>query len=129
VPGSDEVRLSAPATTELPRLARLTASGLACRLGFSYDEVEDLRLAIDELCFSLIGTQGRPGVVHLLFTLDDATLEVEGTLESGERGPDPAQSALSSKILEALVDEHKIRRNGQDQLTFWMRKRRLQIAG
>jgi anti-sigma regulatory factor (Ser/Thr protein kinase) len=129
VPGSDEVRLSSPATTELPRLARLTASGLAARLGFSYDEVEDLRLAIDELCFSLIGTQGRPGVVHLMFALDDETLEVEGTLESGERGPDPVHSGLSRKILEALVDDHEVRRNGQDQLTFWMRKRRLPIAG
>ena len=55
--------------------------------------------------------------------------EVEGTLESGERGPDPAPSDLSRKILQALVDEHEVRRNGQDQLTFWMRKRRLQIAG
>jgi hypothetical protein len=64
-----------------------------------------------------------------MFSLDDETLQVEGTLESGERGPDPVHSGLSRKILEALVDEHEVRRNGQDQLTFWMRKRRLPIAG
>ena len=110
-------------------MTRILAAGVASRVGLTLDEVDDLRIAIDELCFSLIGTQGRPGVVHLMFTLDDETLEVEGTLESGERGPDPVPSGLSRKILEALVDDHEVRRNGRDQLTFWMRKRRLQLAG
>ena len=43
---------------EFLRLARVTAAGLAGRLGFSFDEVEDLRLAIDELCFGLTGPIG-----------------------------------------------------------------------
>ena len=37
---------------EYLRLVRLTAAGLASRLGFTFDEVEDLRIAVDELCFS-----------------------------------------------------------------------------
>src|SRR2546425_981063 len=48
---SDEVRLAVPATPEFVRLARVTAAGLASRLGFTFDDVDDLRLAIDELCF------------------------------------------------------------------------------
>ena len=34
---------------EFLRLARVTATGLASRLRFTFDEVDDLRLAIDEL--------------------------------------------------------------------------------
>src|ERR1700757_1797194 len=63
VSDADEVRLVVPARPEFLRLARVTAAGLAGRLGFSYDEIEDLRLAIDELCFGLTGPTRRPGTV------------------------------------------------------------------
>ncbi len=111
----DEVRLVVPAMPEFLRLARVTAAGLASRLGFSYDEVEDLRLAIDELCFGLTGSEGRGGTVEVRYLLDGDSLVVEGTLTAA-RTPDgsgpaatpvsPALSELSELILAALVDEH-----------------------
>src|SRR5262249_10997893 len=75
---ADEVRLVVPALPEFLRLARVTAAGLAGRLGFSYDEVEDLRLAIDELCFGLTGPTGRHGTVELRYLIVDEGLVVEG---------------------------------------------------
>ena len=65
--GRDEVQLVVPAAPEYLRLARMTAAGLASRLGFTYDDVEDLRIAVDELCFVLVGTAGRPGTIALTF--------------------------------------------------------------
>src|SRR2546423_7856230 len=50
-----DVRLVVPASPEYLRLVRLTAAGMASRLGFTFDEVEDLRIAVDELCFHLLG--------------------------------------------------------------------------
>ena len=50
-----DVRLVVPAAAEYLRLVRLTAAGMASRLGFTFDEVEDLRIAVDELCFHLLG--------------------------------------------------------------------------
>ena len=38
---SDEVRLAVPATAEFLRLARVTAAGLASRLGFTFDVVPE----------------------------------------------------------------------------------------
>ena len=102
----DEVRLVVPARPELMRLARVTAAGLAGRLAFTYDEIEDIRLAIDESCFNLTGRAGREGTVDVVFHCEPNRLVVEG---HGARGGAPCvQSPLSEIVLEALVDEHEI---------------------
>ena len=108
---SDEVRLAVPAMPEFLRLARVTASGLASRLGFSFDEVEDLRLAIDELCYSLIG-RGRAGTVELRYVVLPEALEVEGRGAFDGGGPQPVLTELSERILDALVDEHELSADG-----------------
>ncbi|MBW3537581.1 MAG: hypothetical protein KY395_07420 [Actinobacteria bacterium] len=106
-PKVPEVHLGVPATPEFVRLARVTATGLASRAGFSIDEVEDLRLAIDELCFTLIGAKGRPGQLALRYRLDGSALEVVGAV-NGTEGVVPHLSEWSDKILDALVDEHEM---------------------
>jgi serine/threonine-protein kinase RsbW len=107
VAATDEVRLAVPAMPEFLRLARVTAAGLASRLGFSFDEVEDLRLAIDELCYGLTGSSGRDGTVHVRFLLGPDSLLIEG---AGHFPIDsqPVLSELSEVILTALVDEHEL---------------------
>jgi serine/threonine-protein kinase RsbW len=104
----DEVRLAVPAMPEFVRLARVTAAGLASRLGFTFDQVEDLRLAIDELCFGLTGADGRVGIVEVRFVLNDGTLEVHGLGHFNEPQERPVLSELSKVILDALVDEHSL---------------------
>ncbi len=46
----ERVELSMPASPELWSLARMTAAAVAALVDFGYDEIADLRLAIDELC-------------------------------------------------------------------------------
>jgi hypothetical protein len=103
---TDEVRLIVPALPEYLRLARVTAAGLAGRLGFNYDEVEDLRLAIDELCFGLTGPTGRRGTVELRYVLKDDGLVVEGHGHFVDDIAPVGLTELSEVILSALVDEH-----------------------
>lgn len=125
VASEDELRLTVPATPEFVRLARITAAGLAGRLGFSYDEVEDLRLAIDELCFGLTGPEPRSGDdrLEVRYLIGPSALEVEGTAlfdrDDGAAGP----SELSRVILAALVDEHGATRDERGPRV-WVRKRR-----
>jgi serine/threonine-protein kinase RsbW len=102
-----EVQLTVPAQPEFVRLVRVTATGLASRGGFSIDDVEDLRLAIDELCFALIGTKGRPGSLTLRYRLEGRELEVQGMLD-GDDQMAVRLSEWSDQILEALVDEHEV---------------------
>lgn len=102
-----EVQLTLPAQPEFIRLVRVTATGLASRAGFSIDDVEDLRLAIDELCFALIGAKGRPGTLTLRYRLEGRQLEVQGLLD-GDDQMTVGLSEWSDQILDALVDEHEV---------------------
>jgi serine/threonine-protein kinase RsbW len=122
---SDEVQLVMPADPEFLRLARVTAMGLASRLQFTIDEIDDLRIAIDELLFGLIGNKGRPGRVTMTYSLVDAGLEVKasGTFEDGEATP--GLTELSELILDAVADEHELTPNGPSP-TFRLLKRRVE---
>jgi hypothetical protein len=124
----DEVRLAVPAAPEFVRLARVTATGLASRVGFTYDEVDDLRLAIDELCYTLIGTKGRPGRLSLRYRVTAHGLDIVGTGEFDDEpvanGAGPVLSELSSLILAALVDEYQVERNESGQPSFRLLKTR-----
>jgi serine/threonine-protein kinase RsbW len=104
--------LAVPATPEFVRLARVTAAGLASRLGFTFDDVDDLRLAIDELCFALIGSKGRTGTVQLRYVVQGTGIEVVGAGHFTDDGPKPTLNDFSGQILDALVDEHDLTANG-----------------
>lgn len=121
----EEVRLVVPATPEFLRLARVTATGLASRMGFSYDDVEDLRLAIDELCFALIGSKGRDGTVNLRYAMPGGWLEIEGSASlDGGAATEPTLSDLSRQILTALVDDYDVFLADGGNPSFRLRKQR-----
>lgn len=123
---SDEVLLQVPSTPELLRLARVAASGIASRLGFSYDEVEDVRLAVDELCFALVG-KGRVGsTLEVRFDVNGDTMTIEGRAHPGD---EPEVTELTERILAHLVDEWEmLPREGDGGPGFRMRKQRQNSA-
>ncbi|GAA4724872.1 anti-sigma B factor RsbW [Brevibacillus fulvus] len=51
---ADVVELSLPAKEEYIGLARLLVSGIANRAGLSYDEIEDVKLAVAEACTNVV---------------------------------------------------------------------------
>jgi hypothetical protein len=123
----DRVELALPAEPELWALARMTASAVAARLDFGVDAVEDLRLAIDELCTSCAAGAGPASRLQLCLQSEGDTLRIEcvvdhldeaGSEPAGEHatsnGSDPglpegtSALRLSEMILAELVDEHHI---------------------
>jgi len=103
-----EVRLDVPASPEFFRLARIMVAGVASRGGFTLDALDDLRLAIDELCFALVG-EGREGRLQLTLRLIPGGIEVEGDARFADlpkRGP--VLSALSQMILGTVVDGYEV---------------------
>jgi hypothetical protein len=125
------VELSLPATAEWIALARTTGAAIASRWQFSYDEIADLRLAIDELCLALI-RDGFGDRLDLVYLLDAGSMEVTGKMNAGGRDlaepaaePDHATSerGLSERILDALVDGHGSEAD-DDHIRAWLRKDR-----
>ncbi|HEY1988462.1 MAG TPA: ATP-binding protein [Acidimicrobiales bacterium] len=126
---SDTVELTIPIRSDLLILARLTAAAMAARAEFGIEDIEDLRLVVEELCISVIGSMTN-GTLHLRFSEEDGAITV-GCSVSGEGDDDaPGESEpdeLSLRIIEALVDEY-----GEDSVggrrQAWIRKHRSKVA-
>ncbi|HEX4190208.1 MAG TPA: ATP-binding protein [Marmoricola sp.] len=69
-----EVRL--PAETAYVAVLRMAASGIAARLDFTLDEIEDLRMAVSEACSLVLGDATPGGSLTARFYLDQQHIEV-----------------------------------------------------
>jgi serine/threonine-protein kinase RsbW len=103
---SETVRLTIPAAHEFVRIARLTVSGVASRLGFDVDEIEDLRVAVDELSSILVDASG-DGQLELTFTPGEGGVEIEGRAQVGADF-EPTIDDLTRQILGVVVDEYGV---------------------
>ncbi|MDA8267601.1 MAG: ATP-binding protein [Actinomycetota bacterium] len=124
---SDVVELAIPAKAELLSLARMTVAAIAARANFDFEEIEDLRLAIDELCSRLLHQTGSEpaGTLRLRYHWSTEELEVTCRLDGAERAQvDAGDRDLSDRILEALVDAHGDESSDGAGAHYWLRKRR-----
>jgi hypothetical protein len=126
----DRVQLTFPARGDLIVLARLVSSAVSARAGFDIEELEDLRLAVGELCLlTLQGSDAQHGNLCLELAVRGDAIEVTSTHEGAAAGestdPEAEESArLSEQILDALVDEHGRERH-DGLVRAWLRKRRM----
>ncbi len=102
----DTVQLSIPANFAFVRLTRLVISGLASQVPFSLDETEDLRIAVDELCSTLIDCAVDGVALVATFTLAGNTLTFEASVPADSSAV--ALDELSTHILAATVDSHSV---------------------
>jgi serine/threonine-protein kinase RsbW len=106
---SDEaVTLRFPATTERVRLARSVVATLADEAGFDYDDVEDLRIAVDELCFLVIEAADADTQLELVARAVPGDLVVEGSVgaSNGETPVEPSE--ITRQILATVVDDYEL---------------------
>ena len=102
----DTVLLRVPADPAYLAVLRTASAGLAARLDLTLDEIEDLRIAVDEACALLLGAPDPARVDHAdinaVFTLADSSLDVDVT---GPARSLPERSSFAWAVLEALVEE------------------------
>ena len=124
---SEPVQLSIPVQSDLILLARLTAATVASRAGFDVEQIDDLRLAVDELCV-LVACGSSSGRFNLTFATNGDAIEVicalDGSEEDGTSTDDHGERELSVRILDALVDEHGEEYDDKRQRG-WLRMRKV----
>jgi serine/threonine-protein kinase RsbW len=122
------IELVLPADTRLVRVARMVASSIGTTAGFDVEEVEDLRIAVDELCTALI-EGGDGGALLLGFDLGDNEVTILGTTSaSGIAAFEPDRLALSRQILAVVVDEHELHTD-HGQISVQLYKRGADVDG
>jgi len=125
----DRIELTFPARGELVVLARLVASAVSARAGFDIEELEDMRLAINELCMlAMQGSDAQSGALCLELTTRDHAIGAVCTLERAAAADAPTPEGeeiarLSEQILGALVDEHG-RESRDGAVRTWLLKQR-----
>ncbi|MGK2929745.1 MAG: ATP-binding protein [Acidimicrobiales bacterium] len=109
----DVIRLTIPAVLAFVRLPRVAIAGLATRAGFSYDEVEDLRLAIGEVCQVLLDGANRDGTLTIAFTVERGKMEVEVVSDGPAGRNDGTGERLAEQILKATVGRVEVTEDGR----------------
>ena len=115
VQGGDVVELRLPADGAYLSVLRTATAGLAARLDFTLDEIEDLRIAVDEACALLLPDAEPGSAMTCVFALTDHTLAVTVTVPS-RTGRVPRRntfawtvhSALAGKVSSAVDDDKTV---------------------
>ncbi|MGZ4676427.1 MAG: hypothetical protein ACXVJX_18490 [Acidimicrobiia bacterium] len=100
----EQVRLSIPASAEYLRLARLAVADVGARAGFAYEDIDDLRIAIDELCYA-IGAGDDGARLDLVYAICPGRVEVDGTTDR-PAAEEPGE--IAAAIIAAVVDSYTI---------------------
>ncbi|KHF33670.1 anti-sigma B factor RsbW [Paenibacillus sp. JTLBN-2024] len=119
------VVISLPARAEYVDIVRLNLYGIASKMGFTYEDIEDMKVAVSEACNnSVLYAYGKQdGIVEVAFEVfeDMLSITVRDEGESFERTSTSGSATLHDKelldveigglgfyLMEALMDEVSI---------------------
>lgn len=112
----DEITMRLPKKADYVGLVRLTASGIASKTGFDIDTIEDIKVAISEVCNKIISFNPRVPYEYYNITfqllsngfkvLFKVTDQFAKTMFDGESGE------FTKVIISSLMDEFTVKCDG-----------------
>jgi serine/threonine-protein kinase RsbW len=94
--------VSLPASSAYLSVLRTATAGLAARLDFTLDEIEDLRIAVDEACAMLLPQAAQGTQLSCRFELVDDALDVKIAMPTSQ-GSLPSRGTFAWTVLTALA--------------------------
>ncbi|MCR3753283.1 serine/threonine-protein kinase RsbW [Lentzea californiensis] len=102
-----ELRMAAD-PTQLS-IVRAVAADIAMRQDFDLDSIEDLKLAVDETCSTLITLAAQDAVLSCHFAVDDRGAVHVAAKISAKSAAGPDEASFGWRVLTALVDSVQTR--------------------
>lgn len=101
-PAGDAVEMRIPADVAYVSTLRLTAASLAARCDLTIDDIEDLRLAVDEACALLLPHAVADSTLDARFELANGRLAVDTTVRTAGAA-EPDRDGFAWTVLGALA--------------------------
>lgn len=120
------VEVRVPSDVAYVSTLRLTAASLAARCELTVDDIEDLRLAVDEACALLLPLARPATAVDARFVLAPDRLDVHISVQA-PTDAEPDRSGFAWTVLGALASAVDVRR-AADVLTVTVTKTRAAAA-
>jgi serine/threonine-protein kinase RsbW len=99
-----DVELCLPAENAYVSVLRMTTAGLAARLDFTLDDIEDLRMAVGEACALVLEGADPEGRLRVGFELGDGAMRVTVAVDGASAGG-PATDTFAWQVLSALATD------------------------
>jgi serine/threonine-protein kinase RsbW len=121
--GRDVVVLRLPAAGAYLSVLRTATASLASRLDFTIDDIEDLRIAVDEACAMLL-TQAMSGAeLECRFELTADAIDVAVSVLTLD-GQEPSRDTFAWTVLTALAGEVDSSVDADNRVTLVLHKRK-----
>lgn len=104
-----EVRV--PAETAYVAVVRMATAGIAARLDFTLDDVEDLRMAVGEACAMVLTKAAPQGSLSARFGLSQDRIDVEISADSLAIDP-PDPNSFAWQVLSTTASD--VRADAED---------------
>lgn len=122
---ADIIELMLPLKAEYVIIARLTASGIASRMGFDIEVIEDIKVAISEVCSKYVQKgSSLAEKFKIIFTVSEDCLTI--TFNSEDKSLrcifNKEDDELAISILNALMDEVQLCIDNNDDYLLTMSK-------
>jgi len=111
---AEDILLAFPAWRTNLRIARLAVSSVAADAGFGLEDIEDLRVAVTELCGALLGPaadeeviDGEVGRIELRLRVDAGDVVLDGRRDPAP-GPTPDLDPIARELLAVITDHHTL---------------------
>jgi serine/threonine-protein kinase RsbW len=119
----DIVSISLPAVGAYLSLLRTATAGLAARLDFTLDDIEDLRIAVDEACAMLLAQAAPASTLDCTFELLPDTMKVSVSVITTD-GLQPSRDTFAWTVLSALAGAVDSSVDADNRVTIELQKQR-----
>ena len=112
-----KIKLTIPSLSDYVGVARLTASGIANRMRFTHEDIEDIKIAVSEACTNAVqyAYGDSPGDIEIVFSVFEDKLEikvsdsgkgfdVDANVKTKEDDPEKIGLGLGIVFMRSLMD-------------------------